>query len=83
MKEFFIVYNDSAILNRLLEFPATLIWTEMHIFMYFWTSNSCRNNDTPPIANITMPYMIDDVMKIKLDDVTQVHAQFVLWFINQ
>ena len=30
--ESFIVYNDSAILNRLSEFPATLVQTETRIF---------------------------------------------------
>ena len=35
MNESFIVYNDSAILNRLSEFPATLVQTETRIFTYF------------------------------------------------
>ena len=34
MNESFIVYNDSAILNRLLEFPATLVQTETCIITY-------------------------------------------------
>ena len=34
MNESFIVYNDSAILNRLPEFPATLVQTETRIFTY-------------------------------------------------
>ena len=34
MNESFIVYNDSAILNRLSEFPATLVQTESRIFTY-------------------------------------------------
>ena len=28
------VDNDSAILNRVLEFPVTLVWTETHNFSY-------------------------------------------------
>ena len=27
-------YNDLAILNRVLEFPVTLVWTETRIFTY-------------------------------------------------
>ena len=34
MNESFIVYNDSAILNRLSQFPATLVQTETRIFTY-------------------------------------------------
>ena len=34
MSESFIVYNDSAILNRPSEFPATLLKTEIRIFTY-------------------------------------------------
>ena len=34
MNESFIVYNDSAILNRLSEFPATIAQTETRIFTY-------------------------------------------------
>ena len=34
MNESFIVYNDSAILNRLSEFPETLVQTESRIFTY-------------------------------------------------
>ena len=34
MNESFIVYNDSAILNRLSEFPATLVQTKTRIFAY-------------------------------------------------
>ena len=30
------------------------------------TSNSCKNDFTQSIVNDTMPYVIDDVMKIKL-----------------
>ena len=28
------VYKDYAILNRALEFPINLVWTETHIFTY-------------------------------------------------
>ena len=55
----FIVYNDSAILNRLSEFPATLVQTETRILRTFWMSSSCESDVTPSIV-------IDDVMKIKL-----------------
>ena len=34
MYESFIVYNNSAILNRLPKFPATLVQTETRIFTY-------------------------------------------------
>ena len=34
MNESFIVYNDSAIFNRLVEFPATLVQTETRNFTY-------------------------------------------------
>ena len=34
MNESFIVYNDSAILNRLSEFPAILVQMETCIFTY-------------------------------------------------
>ena len=34
MNESFRVYNDSIILNRVLEFPVTLVWTETPIFTY-------------------------------------------------
>ena len=56
MNESFIVYNDSAILNRLSEFPATQVQTESHTF---WTLSSCENDVTPSIV-------IDDVIRIKL-----------------
>ena len=29
-------------------------------------SSSCKNEVTPSIVNVTMPYEIDDVMKLKL-----------------
>ena len=35
MNEYFKVYKDSAILERALEFPVTLVWTEAHIFTAF------------------------------------------------
>ena len=82
MKESFRNYNDSAILNRVLEFPVTLVVTETHVFMYVLESISCKNdvtlfmyvlesisckNDvTLFIVNVTRLYVIDDVMKIKL-----------------
>ena len=31
MNESFRVYNHSPILNRALEFPVTVVWTETHI----------------------------------------------------
>ena len=34
MNESLIVYNASAILNRLSEFPATVVQTETRIFTY-------------------------------------------------
>ena len=34
MNEYLRVYNDSAVLNRVLEFPVTLVWTETHILTY-------------------------------------------------
>ena len=63
-----VVYNDSAILNRLSEFPATLVLTETRILSTFRTSNSCKNGVTPSIVNFIMPYMymIGVVIKIKL-----------------
>ena len=59
MNESFIVYNDSAILNRLSEFPATLVQTESRFFRTFWTLSSCEND-------VTSSIVIDDVIKIKL-----------------
>ena len=38
MNESFIVYNDSAISNRLSEFPATLAQTETRILTYTFLS---------------------------------------------
>ena len=66
MNESFIVYNEFAILNKLSEFPATLGSTETRIFTYILNVNSCKNDVTPSIDNVIMPYVIDDVMKIKL-----------------
>ena len=57
--ELSIVYNDSVILSRLSEFPATLVQTETRILCTFWTSSSCEDDVTPSIVT-------DDVMKIKL-----------------
>ena len=34
MNDYFRLYTDSAILNRALEFPAKLFWTETRIFTY-------------------------------------------------
>ena len=34
MNQSFKVYNDSAILNSVLEFPVTHVWTETLIFTY-------------------------------------------------
>ena len=31
-------------------------------------SNSCKNDVTPSIVNFTMPYVIDDVIKIQTGD---------------
>ena len=64
MNENFRVYNDSAILNRVIEFPETLVWTEMHIM--FWTTLSCEYDATPSITNVTRLNVMDDFMKIKL-----------------
>ena len=44
------VYKDYAILNRELEFPINLVWTETGIF----TSISCKNNAPQSNVNITM-----------------------------
>ena len=35
MNKSFRVYNDSAILNKMSEFPVTLVWTETRISTYF------------------------------------------------
>ena len=66
MDESFIVHNDSAILNRLSEFHAKHVQIETRIFTYDLTSNSCKNDVTLSIVNVTMPYVIDDAIKIKL-----------------
>ena len=66
MNESFIGYNDSAILNRLAEFPATLFRLKPVFLRTFWTSSSLKNDVTPSIVNVTMRYIIDDVMKFKL-----------------
>ena len=42
MNEFFRVYNDSVILNRVLEFPITLAWTETGILRILSTPISCK-----------------------------------------
>ena len=34
MSEFFIVYNDAVILNRLSEFPATLVGLDWNAYFY-------------------------------------------------
>ena len=44
MNASFRVYNDSAILNSLLEFPATFVWTETRILRTFGTSSSCKTS---------------------------------------
>ena len=38
MNEFFRVYNDSAILNRALEFPVTVVWIQVRIQRGGWGS---------------------------------------------
>ena len=58
------VYKDSTILNRVLEFPVTLAWTERHILRTFWTAISCKNDAMPSSVNNTRLYVIGDVMKI-------------------
>ena len=64
MNESFIVLNDSAILNKLSEFRQ-LLFRLKHVFLHtFWTSSGCENGVTLSIVNVTMPYVIDDVMKI-------------------
>ena len=46
MNDSFRFYTDSAILNRALEFPAKLFWTEMRILRTFLTPNSCKYDVT-------------------------------------
>ena len=43
MNKYFRVYNDSTILNMVLEFPVTLVWSETHIFTYILIIYSCKN----------------------------------------
>ena len=66
INESFLVYNEYAILNRLSEFPTTLFETKTRILRTFRTSNSCKNDVTPSIVNVTMPYVIDEGMEIEL-----------------
>ena len=62
MNKYLRVYNDSAILNRELEFPANLVWAEIS----FECPLVVKNNVTPSVVNVTRLYVIDDNMKIKL-----------------
>ena len=64
MNEYFRVYSDSAILNRVLEFPATLLICIC--LRIFWTSISCKNVVAPSFAKVTRLYLIDDIIKNKL-----------------
>ena len=64
MNESFIVYNVSAILNRMSEFLATLTYTEtMYFNIHFERQVVVETTLRSLIFNVTMTY---DVMKIKL-----------------
>ena len=67
MNERFRVHNNSALLNRVLEFPITLVLYGLkHVLSMFWMSINCKNGVAQYIVNVTRLYVIDDVMKIKL-----------------
>ena len=53
------VYNDSAILKGVLEFPATVVWTETPNFTYVLNVHVCKNN-MPCIVNVIRLYVIDN-----------------------
>ena len=63
MNESFRVYNDSAILNRVLEFPVTLFWTETRILGIFWISISGKNNVKPSFVKVTRLYVVDELWR--------------------
>ena len=48
MTEYLRVYNDSAILKGVLEFPATAVWTETPIFTYILNVHGCKNDQRWP-----------------------------------
>ena len=53
------VSNDSAILKGVLEFPATVVWTETPNSTYVLNVHGCKNDNMPCIVNVTRLYVID------------------------
>ena len=62
MNESFSIYNDSAILDRVLVF----FGLKRVFYLHFERSLAVKNDVTSYIVNVTGLYVIDDVMKIKL-----------------
>ena len=57
--------NQSTCWTDCQNFPQLLFRLKCVFLRIFWTSSSCKNDVTPSIVNVTMPYVINDVMKIQ------------------
>ena len=67
MNESFIVCKDSFILNRLSDFHATsCLDYNTYFYVHFGLPIVVKKDVMPSIVSVTMPFVIDDVMKIKL-----------------
>ena len=67
MNKSFIFYNDPPSWTDCQNFRQLSFRLKLVLYVHFERHVVVKKNDvTPPIVNVTMPYVIDDVMKIKL-----------------